>query len=140
MICFPVHSTFIFPMFIHQRPLLHCLGLSLVLVIVFSSASPSSASAWYFSYRRHPHSPVPAASSLALLSLPLLVEGLAFVIVYIPFVSCIIILKPPWPNGLGVGLLIRRLRARAPRGALANQNSDCSVLKRKRLSCGGAAR
>jgi hypothetical protein len=24
--------------------------------------------------------------------------------------------KPPWPNGQGVGLLIRRLRARVPQG------------------------
>ena len=82
----------------------------------FSSASPSSASSLYFSYRRHPHSLFPAASSLALSSLPLLVECRAFLIVYIPFVSCIIILKPPWPNGQGVGLLIRRLRVRVPQG------------------------
>ena len=51
--------------------------------------------AFYFSYRRHPHSLVPAASSLALSSLPLLVECRAFVIVYIPFVPFIIFLKPP---------------------------------------------
>ena len=27
--------------------------------------------------------------------------------------------KPPWPNGQGVGLLIRRLRVRVPQGVLS---------------------
>ena len=108
--------NFHFPMCIHQRPP-SSLSLSFPCSrYCFSTASPSSASSLYFSYRRHPHSLVPAASSLALSSLPLLVECRAFVIVYIPFVSCIIILKPPWPNGQGVGLLIRRLRVRVPQG------------------------
>jgi hypothetical protein len=29
--------------------------------------------------------------------------------------------KPPWPNGQGVGLLIRRLRVRVPQGVLSRR-------------------
>ena len=34
------------------------------------------------------------------------------------------IIVPPWPNGLGVGLLIRRLRVRVPQGVLDFQKAE----------------
>ena len=34
--------------------------------------------------------------------------------------------KPPWPNGQGVGPLIRRLRARVPQGVLCLRHSELS--------------
>ena len=38
---------------------------------------------------------------------------------------------PPWPNGQGVGLLIRRLRVRVPQGVLfAIANKECFMQKR----------
>ena len=33
--------------------------------------------------------------------------------------------KPPWPNGQGVGLLIRRLRVRVPQGVCFVDTSCC---------------
>ena len=33
------------------------------------------------------------------------------------------ICKPPWPNGQGVGLLIRRLRVRVPQGVLSRRHT-----------------
>ena len=39
--------------------------------------------------------------------------------------GCARVVKPPWPNGQGVGLLIRRLRVRVPQGVRSTTAFFC---------------
>ena len=58
--------------------------------------------------------------------------------------------SPPWPNGQGVGLLIRRLRVQVPQGVLLHQRRaaahgsapwrSCLVTRQHVLACFRAAR
>ena len=50
--------------------------------------------------------------------------------------------EPPWPNGHGVGLLIRKLRARAPRGGRSCDAIACAwhAVSKESASCAHCAR
>ena len=43
---------------------------------------------------------------------------------------------PPWPNGQGVGLLIRRLRVRVPQGVTFGSSGRCVIRFLWQDSCG----